>query len=115
MNPKVEIPDCLEIALQVSNNPGTIIGSEGLVDTQRFYVSDVSKLIASYVNRGIHNETQIVVVGQLKDKRWFSLTAFCDVTGWDCVSGGTVYVASSRKDIMRFGLGDREREQLGLT
>jgi hypothetical protein len=58
-----------------------------------------------------------IMVGKVKDGRWFFLAAGCDYTGWDCQAGGVCTVASTYEDIVRWGLGasDRERFRLALT
>lgn len=55
-----------------------------------------------------------LIAGRLADGRWFSLRAGCDYTGWDCQSGGHANVASSRETLIRMGLDDTERKELGL-
>lgn len=53
--------------------------------------------------------------GQLKDGRWFFAEGSCDYTGWDCQASNAGSVASSRADIIRFGMTDGERERFGLS
>lgn len=55
-----------------------------------------------------------LVFGQLHDGRWFFLEAGCSYTGWDFGSG-EVTVCTNREHLLRYGLGEDERERLGLA
>jgi hypothetical protein len=59
-------------------------------------------------------QIDVLAIGKLKDGRWFSLSAGCDTTGWDCQAWGDASVATSLDNIVRFGLDDRDRERLGV-
>lgn len=56
-----------------------------------------------------------VVWGKLKDGRWFVARGGCDYTGWDCRAGNSGDIASTKKDIIRFGLTQDERERFSIA
>ena len=51
------------------------------VSTDWFSLKDVDKIIASY--EGENDGPDWLAVGQLKDKRYFFISAECDYTGWE--------------------------------
>jgi len=50
-----------------------------------------------------------IVWGQLRDGRWFVARGGCDYSGWDCQASNGGDVASTRADIIRFGMTPEER------
>src|SRR5688572_32434561 len=52
--------------------------------------ADVEQVFA--IREGEHDERNWLCYGQLKDGRYFFLSAGCDYTGWDCQSGGCAFV-----------------------
>lgn len=44
---------------------------------------DVERVIAMDVEHGDYAETDCLIVGELRDRRYFCLSASCDTTGWD--------------------------------
>jgi len=74
---------------------------------------DVAELAA--LSEGENDGRDWVCLGRLRDGRWFSLTAGCDYTGWDCKAGGTATVGGDKESVIRFGLSVAERERLGLS
>lgn len=83
------------------------------IDTSHFSREDVAEVL--YSAAGENDEEPWLCVGRLTDGRYFALEAGCDYTGWDCQAGGQAYVAHSPESVLRFGLGDRARERLGVT
>lgn len=55
-----------------------------------------------------------IVWGKLKDGRWFSVTAGCDYTGWDCQAGNSSTVQDTREELVLYGLTDGERKRFGI-
>lgn len=51
------------------------------ISTEPFGREDIERIIAK--SEGIHDEKDWLVAGQLKDGRFFFLSAGCDYTGWD--------------------------------
>ncbi len=66
-------------------------------------------------SEGESGERSWICWGQLKDGRWFFAEGSCDYTGWDCQASNGGSVASSRADIIRFGMTDRDRTRFGLS
>ncbi len=85
-------------------------GFTGSVDG--FTREEVVEIIA--LVDGEHDDSDWLGVFRLADGRFACLRAGCDYTGWGCRSGGSANVAATLEDIIRFGLGDMERERLGL-
>ncbi len=67
-----------------------------------------------WMSEGENDGPDWLIGGQLRDGRWFFLAAGCDYTGWDCQAGGDAHVAATNDDIVRFGMGDKERVRLGI-
>lgn len=53
-------------------------------------------------------------MGVLKTGEFFFLSAWCDYTGWDCQSGGSCEMAPTLADLIRWRLGDADRQRLGF-
>ena len=78
-----------------------------------FSREDVKKIYGQ--SEGERGERSWVVWGKLKDGRWFVARGSCDYTGWDCQAGNSGDVASSKADIVRFGLDKEERERFSIV
>ena len=63
---------------------------------------------------GENDEYEWLIWGKLNDNRYFYIEAGCDYTGFDCQASGRAWVASSKKKIIDFGMGDMAREVFGL-
>lgn len=77
-----------------------------------FTREDVAIILA--MEAGENDGANWVCAGQLRDGRWFFLSAGCDYTGWDCRSGGNATVADTKEDLIRLGMGREDRLRLGL-
>lgn len=66
------------------------------------------------MSEGENDGANWLIYGQLKDGRWFFLSAGCDYTGWDCQASGVATIAKSKTEIERFGMGTEDRERLGV-
>ena len=77
-----------------------------------FSRQDVKKLHGQ--SEGENEERSWVCWGQLRDGRWFVARGDCDYTGWDCRASNSGDVASSKKDIIKFGMDQEERGRFGL-
>lgn len=87
--------------------PGASVARDGF---DREDVADIA-----WIENGENDDADWIIGGTLKDGRWFFLAAGCDYTGWGCQEWGNSYVAESREDIERFGMGDGERDRLGIV
>jgi hypothetical protein len=76
-------------------------------------IGDVVDVVAT--SEGVNDETSWIGAFLLKDGRHLFLSAWCDYTGWDCQSGCDMQVASDLASLVRFAMGNEERERLGFT
>lgn len=74
--------------------------------------TDVSRVFGMV--DGERDESDWLVWGRLKDRRFFFIAAGCDYTGWDCQSGGAAFVSFTRADLVKFGMSPDERQRLGI-
>lgn len=100
-----------ERAFEVSTFHGVVLGSPQCV-SKRPTTLDVDEVIA-LVN-GQNDEASWVGVFRLYDGRYCALTAWCDYTGWDCQSGGDLWVSANLDALVLFGLDRSDRKQLGF-
>lgn len=77
-----------------------------------FCREDVAVVIWSRV--GVYDGSDWLMLGQLRDGRFFFLAAGCDYTGWDCQSGGHSAVAHTFENIWRWGVTERARKEIDL-
>lgn len=77
-----------------------------------FKIDDVKEIHGAI--EGENDGDDWIIWGELKDGRWFSLSAGCDYTGWDCQAGGNSHTASSREEIVRMGMVAGTRKRFGL-
>lgn len=95
-----------------AHEPNVTVALGSSCSASAFTREDVESI--SYHRDGEHDETNWLMCGRLHDGRWFYLEAWCDYTGWDCVAGGSVVVADTWIDLVRYGLTDEARELWGL-
>jgi hypothetical protein len=55
-----------------------------------------------------------IIWGRLRSGAWFSLKAWCDYTGWDCLASGTSYTANTKKELIRMGMDFGMRQRFGI-
>lgn len=84
----------------------------GDVSLEGVSLSNVVKVVACV--EGENDYAPWLALGRLRDGRWFHVSAWCDYTGWDCQSGGTITVAKSKAELLRYGLTDSEKKELGV-
>jgi hypothetical protein len=77
-----------------------------------FEFDDVASIIAT--DEGENDGRNWLAVGTLKDGQFFILSAGCDYTGWDCQAGGQSEVADTLDNLIRWRLGEEDRERLGF-
>jgi len=85
---------------------------EGVVSLAPITREDVEEI--KHISLGENDERSWLIVGQVKDGRWFYLEAGCDYTGWDCQASGRCFVTESYEDLIRWAIGKSERERLGI-
>jgi hypothetical protein len=71
-----------------------------------FCTAEIASILVSV--EGENDGDYWMMIGTLKDGRWFFLSAGCDYTGWDCQAGGTVFVAPDEGTLMQFGVSAQE-------
>ena len=74
-----------------------------------FEFDDVASIIAT--DEGENDGRNWLAVGTLKDGQFFVLSAGCDYTGWDCQAGGQSEVADTLDNLIRWRLGEEDRER----
>jgi hypothetical protein len=78
-----------------------------------FGIEDVAEVIKA--EPGENDGPSWLMVGKLKDGRFFFLEAGCDYTGWDCQAGGDSQVADTLDNLIRFGMDESARDRLGYV
>lgn len=68
------------------------------VATTPFGREDVLTVLSS--SEGCRDESPWLMVGLLKDGRFFYLEAGCDYTGWDCQAYGSMTVSATLEELM---------------
>ncbi len=64
------------------------------------------------ISEGENDGPDWLLFGQLKDGRFFFLSAGCDYTGWDCQANGRSYVATERNLIESLVITAEERQRM---
>lgn len=64
---------------------------------------DLDDVLEFKYNAGSYRECSIFLTLKLKDGRFIYGHADCDTSGWDCQSGGRIYMAMTREDIEIYG------------
>lgn len=82
------------------------------VPLRPFGVEDVVTIIAS--DEGYKDASNWLIAGELRDGRYFYLSAGCDYTGWDCQCWGRSWVATSKKTLIAYGIPEDDKKRLGL-
>lgn len=76
-------------------------------------ISDVKRIVAC--SEGERDERAWMGLFELHSGAFLTLVASCDYTGWDCQASGSSELFDTEADAIRWGLGDDERERLGLA
>lgn len=95
-------------AFSYATNIRTATGCEA----SPFGIDDVDQIIN--FSTGENDGPSWIMVGKLKDGRFFFLSAGCDYTGWDCQAGGDAQVADTLENLHRFGMDEDGRERFGI-
>jgi hypothetical protein len=75
------------------------VSLDGVASEEIFIIDEVQKVIAS-VN-GYNDGPSWLMIGRLKDKRYFFISAGCDYTGWDCHAFGHSVVSMKIKTLLK--------------
>lgn len=78
-----------------------------------FSVGDVAEVLKA--DEGCNDGDSWLAVGRLNNGMFFFLSAWCDYTGWDCQSGGGSEVADTLENLIRWRMGDADRQRLGYV
>lgn len=65
-------------------------------------------------SEGERDERSWIVWGQLADGRYFVARGGCDYTGWDCRASNSGNVASTKEELVKFGMDNDERTRFDL-
>lgn len=76
---------------------------------ETFCREDVTEILGQ--QDGENDGPDWIVWGRLRDGRFFVARGGCDSTGWDCQAGNSGDVASTREDIIAFGMTPDERSR----
>ena len=95
-----------------SNSPEICVVMGDKCPATLFSRKDVKVIYGS--RAGENDGYEWLIWGKLNDNRYFYIEAGCDYTGFDCQADGRAWVASSKKKIINFGMGDMAREVFGL-
>lgn len=82
------------------------------VSLDYFGRADVAEIYG--ISEGERDEANWLIYGKLRDGRYFSISAGCDYTGWDCQASGVAFVAETKQEIEMLGLDPSERVRLGV-
>lgn len=96
-------------AFPLAQPPDLVAGASCSKD--EFTREDVEYVVGSVEGQNAGDSWLAVV--KLKDGRYAFITAWCDYTGWGCQDGGSSWVAEDLPRLVRFGLGQEDRERLG--
>lgn len=77
-----------------------------------FGVDDVEEVLA--FADGAKDEESWLMLGKTSGGLFFYMTAWCDYTGWDCQSGGSIYVSRSKERLLELSVTADEKLRMGL-
>lgn len=66
------------------------------------------------IEEGENDTSDWICFGQLKDRRYFFLSARYDYTDWNCRSSGYATVSDDKKELIEFGIDDGVKERLKI-
>jgi hypothetical protein len=98
-------------AFSVASKPEPVISSQN-VSLEDITIENVRQVIAHLTEGGDYAEKTCIGIFKLSDGRFISVCSECDTTGWDCQAGGSITVASTLEELIRYGLDKKERHKL---
>lgn len=75
-----------------------------------FTREDVVEIIAK--DEGENDGPDWIMLGKLRNGRYFFLSAGCDYTGWDCQAGGRAYIADTVEQLTQFAMNPDDRTRM---
>lgn len=66
------------------------------------------------MEEGENDGNSWLMLGRLKDDSFFFMSAWCDYTGWDCQSGGDLFVDDDFEYLLRYCMTNSDRRRLGI-
>lgn len=93
-----------------------ILSEYNWIEAFRYADFDANE-VASIIkwDEGENDGDSWLAVGTLKNGLFFFLSAWCDYTGWDCQSGGSSETADTLDNLIRWRMGDYDRQRLGFV
>jgi hypothetical protein len=86
---------------------------------KRFTSKNITQILAHWNDlhlqesgADVGNGCNIDLFGKLDNDLYFYLTAWCDYTGWDCQSGGSITVSNHKENLIAFAMDNETRERL---
>ena len=77
-----------------------------------FTFNDIQDVLG--MSDGENDEQDWLLIGKLKDGRYFRLKAGCDYTGWGCRDWGETNFATTLEELIKFQLTTDDRVRLGI-
>lgn len=97
-----------EEVFKYAASPNRVMGAT--CEESGFSIEDVETVL--FTLDGDNDGPDWVCAGQLKDGRWFVISAGCDYTGWGCQEGGDSWVADDLEQLEQFGYTHDIRSRL---
>ena len=94
------------------NEPSVSAAIGSTAHAGQFRSGDVEEIL--YIEDGENDGDDWIGIFRLRDGRFAFLTAGCDFTGWDCVSGGHAIVSHSLEHLIQFGVDVSALERFGV-
>lgn len=74
---------------------------------------EIESVAEYHVYHEPYDRTDLYAILKLTGRRWASVVASCDATGWDCVAGSDIRVARTKREAIG-ALGTSGRVALGF-
>jgi hypothetical protein len=80
---------------------------------KEFSMEDIQDVLGQ--SDGENDERDWLMIGKLKDGRYFKLKAGCDYTGWGCRDWGESCFATTLDNLIKWELTSEDRSRLGIA
>lgn len=88
------------------SNPELALGAK--CSKEHFYKEDVQRIY--FKQDGENDVSNWIMIGKLKDGRYFCIEAGCDYTGWGCQEWGQSWVSDDYDNLIQFGMTNEIRD-----